>query len=179
MQVKLLICLLLSVGPTLQAAPENTDQPERSVDRATGTSDTSDETQYSTNEPESAPEQPRWDLYQGFTSPHPPTPAALEPSETLQYFLEIQDIAEKCAREKVSEIQAMNKVSSRNYGPHSSKTIQLHCWEKALPKKCRTLVYRNTESLSSSKRSWFNCASSCVDAGLYSRNFGECSRQSK
>lgn len=54
------------------------------------------------------------------------------------------------------------------------KTV-LVCWEDALPEKCKTLVYlpgKTTDKM----RSWYMCAISCEDAGLYARTFGECSK---
>ena len=83
------------------------------------------------------------------------TPAgSLSADEWNPYWKEIYDEAVACVNE-------------------SQKPLV--CWENALPEKCKVLVYppgKTTEKM----RSWFQCAISCEDAGLYSRTFGECSK---
>jgi hypothetical protein len=49
------------------------------------------------------------------------------------------------------------------------------CFLKSTPKKCQSLVYDALVG-SRNKQQWYLFVISCGDAGLYSRKFGECSR---
>ena len=51
------------------------------------------------------------------------------------------------------------------------------CWERALPEKCGALVYQDSAPTGESIERWYICTLSCIDAGFWSRNFGECSRE--
>jgi hypothetical protein len=56
---------------------------------------------------------------------------------------------------------------------------QRYCQIKATPRKCRNLVRRPQQGASFSFRhAWLKCVSTCEDATLFSRTFGECSTPS-
>lgn len=51
------------------------------------------------------------------------------------------------------------------------------CNEDFTPKKCKGKALDMFDfNKEGANFSWYNCVSTCYDAGLYSRTFGECSR---
>lgn len=79
----------------------------------------------------------------------PTPPADYEPTPEDNYFKNVVDSARECVRRS----------------DHSPVT----CWAKASPQKCESLTYDLAE-----RRSWMLCVRTCADAGVWSRNFGEC-----
>ena len=56
-----------------------------------------------------------------------------------------------------------------------------NCFIRATPKKCQPHVIDllSREEKGEAKRAWYLCVASCTDAGFWSANFGECSRELK
>ena len=59
----------------------------------------------------------------------------------------------------------------------------ISCFSRASPKKCESNVYQaftqQDDALDAARRAWAFCVASCVDADLWSSNFGECKRELK
>jgi hypothetical protein len=56
-----------------------------------------------------------------------------------------------------------------------------NCYIRATPKKCQPHVINllSREEKDEARRAWYLCIASCADAGFWSANFGECSRELK
>ena len=52
--------------------------------------------------------------------------------------------------------------------------LPAECWSKASPAKCDSLVYAALVEKGDKFIQWHLCASTCTDAGYWSRTFGEC-----
>ena len=70
---------------------------------------------------------------------------------------------------------------ARGCAEGKSGSAVVSCYVRASPQKCETEVYeamtRQGQARSSARRAWAFCVASCLDAGLWSRSFGECSRE--
>lgn len=78
-------------------------------------------------------------------------------------FNEVLKVADQCATNK-------------------SGTQVISCYVKASPKKCESVVLSHFVGLNAGQQytpAWYFCVASCVDAGVWSRTFGECSRELK
>lgn len=74
-------------------------------------------------------------------------------------------------------INAGKQCASENTG-----TQVISCFARASPKKCESIVYAHFANLAGGHEytpAWAYCVASCADAGAWSRNFGECSRELK
>jgi hypothetical protein len=79
--------------------------------------------------------------------------------------------------------QLFNEVinNAKECAAGKSGSEVLNCYIRATPKKCQQHVieYFSREEKDEARRAWFFCVASCADAGLWSANLGECSRELK
>ena len=83
--------------------------------------------------------------------------------EGADLFKQVTKTAKKCAASVQSNTQAAS------------------CYIKATPKKCQQEVinYLSSSEKDDAVRAWYFCVSTCAGASFWSRNFGECSRESQ
>jgi hypothetical protein len=64
-----------------------------------------------------------------------------------------------------------------------SGTDVISCFTRASPKKCESSVFqastREDDARVAAESAWVFCVASCVDAGVWASNFGECRRDLK
>lgn len=82
----------------------------------------------------------------------------------MEFYEEVVKIGQSCAAGK-------------------SGTEVISCFSRASPKKCESHVYQaftqQDDALYAARRAWAFCVASCVDAGIWSSNLGECKRELK
>jgi len=101
-----------------------------------------------------------FDKYRTFA---PPTAESVLEEDEAQMVLD-QD---KKKEQKVDKYWTSITESQNACRKEKSDLIWQACWERALPEKCRMLVYQAT-SLSKTYSQWYACAQSCEDASFYS-----------